>query len=156
MTNVFNAYGIEVNVSDFSQEIRDCLAFRGLKEVMADAITSLKKSEMDGDEYNAQALALRRAKLDSLLAGNWTAKGSTGPRKVGIERYIRDEVVRRLVSKGKKMPTGKGSAETINGYVVKAMAGKFAESIKFAAQKRMEEDQKLAQDIDLDDFDLRE
>lgn len=142
-TASLSAYDFAIEVGELPSEMILALAQHGFKQKLGDAaaMTKEEKAELGSEEAVAAKIAERRkAIVQNLREGKFSAGGTAGPRLKGLDAIVRDVAIERLKAafsaKSIKWPTGKGSAERIAELVGKLVA-KHGDDIRAEAERRM-------------------
>lgn len=139
---ILSAYDFNIVVGKLPADMILALAQHGFKQKLGDAaaMTKEEKADLGTEEAIAQRVTERRkAIVDNLLAGKFSAGGNAGPRLKGLDAIKHEVAVEALkaafAAKGIKWPTGKGSAEQVRELVAKYQA-KYGAQVDKEANRR--------------------
>jgi hypothetical protein len=97
---------MNVDVSTFSETIREALMIHGLQQKVADSVSGAKTNGWTQDE----CLERCQGVIASLQAGTWAKRGGGGPRASDEETFVRNAMAALIRAKdkkaGKDVPTG--------------------------------------------------
>jgi len=151
---ILKAHGFEVNPLDMNEKAIAYLLQNGFSQSLTDSV-ALAKKDTEGksdDEVKALKAEKMQKRFDAICAGEVGTRVG-GPRVVGIDKFVKlvatEWVTAWAASKGKKLPSGKGSAEKLAAIVAGYMANPDR-----AAKVRAEAEKRMADAGNVEDFDF--